>query len=40
MAAQLVRGRARTPSRVKDFTAEGYTYDEARSTRDQPVFVR
>lgn len=40
MAAWLVRDRARTPSRILEFSAEGYELDEARSTKDQPVFVR
>lgn len=40
MAAHLVRGRARSAARVLEFAAEGYTLDEDRSTRDQPVFVR
>lgn len=40
MAAWLVRHRARTPGRIRDFDSDGYTFDEARSTRDHPVFVR
>lgn len=40
MAAWLVRGRVRTPGRLVDFDGDGYTYDEARSTKDHPVFVR
>lgn len=40
MAAWLVRGRVRSASRILDFDADGYRYDESRSTRDAPVFVR
>lgn len=40
MAAWLVKDRARTPSRIEEFSAEGYVLDYARSTKDQPVFVR
>ncbi|MBB1510362.1 peroxide stress protein YaaA [Tessaracoccus sp. MC1756] len=40
MAAWLVKERVRTPSRLLDFNRDGYEYDEARSTKDQPVFVR
>ena len=40
MAAWLIRGRVRTPGRLVDFDGDGYAYDEARSTKDQPVFVR
>lgn len=40
MAAWLVRERVRTASRIVDFDGDGYTYDEARSSKDQPVFVR
>ena len=40
MAAWLVRHRVRTPNRILDFDGDGYAYDEARSTKDQPVFVR
>lgn len=40
MAAWLVRHRVRTPGRIVDFSADGYTFDGARSTPDQPVFVR
>ena len=40
MAAWLIRGRVRTPGRLVDFDGDGYAYDEDRSTKDQPVFVR
>lgn len=40
MAAWLVRHRVRTPARIRDFDGDGYAFDEARSTREQPVFVR
>ena len=40
MAAWLVRHRVRTPGRIVDFAVDGYTFDEARSTPDHPVFVR
>ncbi|MHA6523696.1 peroxide stress protein YaaA [Tessaracoccus sp. G1721] len=40
MAAWLIRGRVRTPGKLRDFDGDGYAYDEARSTKDQPVFVR
>lgn len=40
MASWLVKDRSRTPSRVFEFSADGYELDDARSTRDQPVFVR
>ncbi|GAA4894761.1 peroxide stress protein YaaA [Tessaracoccus lubricantis] len=40
MAAWLVKKRVRTPSKLLDFDGDGYLYDEARSTKDQPVFVR
>lgn len=40
MAGWLVRDRIRTASRIVEFTGLGYAYDEAASTKDQPVFVR
>ena len=40
MAAWLVRHRVRTPGKIADFDGLGYRYDEARSTKDRPVFVR
>ncbi len=40
MAAWLVRNRVRTASRIVEFDGDGYAYDKARSTKDQPVFVR
>lgn len=40
MAAWLVRDRARTPSRITQFSAEGYEFDAERSTADVPVFLR
>lgn len=40
MAAHLVKERARTPVRILDFASEGYQLDEARSSSDEPIFVR
>lgn len=40
MAGWLVRNRVRSAAKLVDFDADGYAYDEARSTRDEPVFVR
>lgn len=40
MAGWMIRGRVRTPGKLADFDGDGYAYDEARSTKDQPVFVR
>ena len=40
MAGWLIRSRVRTPGRIVDFDVDGYAYDEARSSRDEPVFVR
>lgn len=40
MASWLVRNRVRTASAVREFEADGYVLDPARSTKDVPVFVR
>ncbi|SDL16335.1 peroxide stress protein YaaA [Tessaracoccus oleiagri] len=40
MAGWLVRNRIRTVAKIVDFDDLGYRYDEAASTRDQPVFIR
>lgn len=40
MAAWLVKERVRSGVKILDFDGDGYAYDEARSTKDQPVFVR
>lgn len=40
MAAWLVRNRVRTPSKLRDFEADGYAYAPQLSTKDTPVFVR
>lgn len=40
MASWLVKDRSRTPSRVFEFSGDGYELDDARSTKDQPVFIR
>lgn len=40
MAAWLVKERVRSAGKIADFDADGYHYDAARSTKDQPVFVR
>lgn len=40
MGRWCVVNRVRSASKLLDFTAEGYQLDEARSTREQPIFVR
>ena len=40
MAAWLLRERVRSAARIVDFEGDGYVYDDTRSTRDQPIFVR
>lgn len=40
MAGWLVRNRVRTTSAITQFDGLGYRYDEERSTKDQPVFIR
>lgn len=40
MAGWLVRHRIRSASRLVEFDGLGYAYDEAESTKDQPVFIR
>ena len=40
MTAWLVRNRVRTPGKIVDFDGLGYRYDEQRSSKDRPVFVR
>lgn len=40
MAGWIVRERITTPRRLVDFDLDGYRYDEARSTRDEPTFTR
>lgn len=40
MAGWLVRNRVRTASALTRFDGDGYRYDKASSTPDQPVFVR
>lgn len=40
MAAWLVKGRVRSASKLQEFTEDGYEFDEQRSTKDVPVFVR
>lgn len=40
MAGWAVRNRLRSPGKLLDFAEEGYRYDEQRSTKDGPVFVR
>jgi len=40
MAGWLVRNRVRSVATLRDFTENGYHYDEDRSTQDVPVFVR
>lgn len=40
MAAHLVTSRARSEKAIREFTGAGYRYDPARSSRQEPVFVR
>ena len=40
MAGWLVRNRVRSASGITQFDGLGYRYNEARSTKDQPVFIR
>ena len=40
MARFIVQNRLTDPSALKDFDLGGYAYDAARSSPDQPVFVR
>lgn len=40
MAGWLVRNRTRTIRAIRDFDDLGYRYDAARSTPDEPTFVR
>ena len=40
MAGWMVRNRVRSAAKLADFDVDGYTYDEARSSKDEPVFVR
>lgn len=40
MAGWMVRNRVRSAAKLADFDVDGYAYDEARSSKDEPVFVR
>ncbi len=40
MASWLIRHRVRSAGKLVDFAEDGYLYDEQRSTRQMPVFVR
>ena len=40
MASWIVRERITSPRRLVEFDADGYRYDETRSTRDEPTFTR
>lgn len=40
MAAWIVKNRLRSPTRLIDFAEDGYEFNAARSTADQPVFTR
>lgn len=40
MARWLVENRVRTPSKLKEFTVDGYVFNPERSTKDEPVFLR
>ena len=40
MAGWIVRNRVRSAAKLADFDVDGYAYDEARSSKDEPVFVR
>lgn len=40
MAGWMVRNRVRSAAKLADFDVDGYAYDEVRSSKDEPVFVR
>lgn len=40
MASWIVRERITSAKRLVEFDADGYRYDETRSTRDEPTFTR
>lgn len=40
MASWIVRERITSPKRLVEFDADGYRYDESRSTADEPTFTR
>jgi len=40
MARWIIDHRIDDPERLKEFSAQGYAYDEARSAKDQPAFYR
>ena len=40
MAGWIVRNRVRSAAKLADFDVDGYAYDEVRSSKDEPVFVR
>ena len=40
MAAWVIRNKAKTLKKLKQFDCDGYRYDEASSTDDEPVFLR
>lgn len=40
MAAWLVKERVRSASKLQEFAEDGYEFDEQRSRKDVPVFVR
>lgn len=40
MAAWIITNRVKSASALKDFDGMGYRYDDDRSTRDRPVFIR
>ncbi|MEQ8315772.1 MAG: peroxide stress protein YaaA [Gammaproteobacteria bacterium] len=40
MAAYIIRNRIKSPEKLKDFSCEGYRYDEAESSAQKLVFKR
>lgn len=40
MADFIVRNRIEDPAQLREFSAQGYQWDEERSTEDEPVFLR
>jgi uncharacterized protein len=40
MASWIIRERITSPKRLAEFDADGYRYDESRSTPDEPTFTR
>ena len=40
MVAWIIKNRLRSPARLKEFDADGYTYSEEQSRPNEPVFLR